>query len=77
MFLWNICFKPDAWSAGAWHPDRESGQGLVAGALAEAVSGIYAGWASVGDSKAVYPQVMSIGWNPFYKNEVCVAGPTL
>ncbi len=32
--------------------------------LAEAVSGIYAGWASVGDSPTVYKTVMSIGWVP-------------
>ena len=40
------------------------------GALAQAVSGIYLGWASVGDSPEVYMMVMSIGWNPFYNNEV-------
>lgn len=27
------------------------------------------GWASIGDSDVVYKMVMSIGWNPFYKNE--------
>jgi FAD synthase len=31
------------------------------------------GWASVGSSAAVYPQVMSIGFNPHYNNKVrCV-----
>lgn len=28
------------------------------------------GWASVGRSAAVYPQVMSIGFNPHYNNKV-------
>ena len=32
-------------------------------------TGIYFGWASVGTDAAVYPMVMSFGWNPFYKNE--------
>lgn len=36
--------------------------------LPEAIStGIYFGWASV-DHGPVYKMVMSIGWNPFYKN---------
>ncbi|KAJ2823146.1 riboflavin kinase, partial [Coemansia sp. 'formosensis'] len=30
--------------------------------------GVYYGWAQVGDGE-VYPMVMSLGWNPFYKNE--------
>ena len=37
--------------------------------LGEAVSGIYAGWASVGADPAAHPMVMSIGWNPYFKNE--------
>ncbi|KAJ3354860.1 riboflavin kinase [Allomyces javanicus] len=32
-------------------------------------SGIYYGWASVGNDATVYPMVMSVGWNPFFKNE--------
>ena len=32
-------------------------------------TGIYYGWASVGECKDVYPMVMSYGWNPYYKNE--------
>lgn len=31
-------------------------------------NGIYFGWAQV-DFSSVYPMVMSLGWNPFYKNE--------
>jgi FAD synthase len=38
--------------------------------LAEAVTGIYAGWASVGPSAAVYPMVMSVGFNPHFANKV-------
>ncbi|KAI8329008.1 hypothetical protein BC941DRAFT_443984 [Chlamydoabsidia padenii] len=32
--------------------------------------GVYYGWAQVGEVKStVYPMVMSLGWNPYYKNE--------
>ncbi|XP_048581109.1 riboflavin kinase isoform X2 [Nematostella vectensis] len=31
-------------------------------------TGIYCGWASV-DNGPVYKMVMSVGWNPYYKNE--------
>ncbi|KAK9917563.1 hypothetical protein WJX75_005816 [Coccomyxa subellipsoidea] len=53
--------------------DSESLQG----ALAEAVSGVYCGWASIGNSSAVYKTAMSIGWNPFYKNKQKTAEPWL
>lgn len=33
----------------------------LASALSQAVTGIYAGWASVGDSAETYKMVMSIG----------------
>ncbi|KAJ3202540.1 riboflavin kinase [Entophlyctis luteolus] len=32
-------------------------------------SGILYGWASVGTNATVHPMVMSLGWNPFFKNE--------
>ncbi|CAG8587444.1 1947_t:CDS:2 [Cetraspora pellucida] len=39
-------------------------------ALCEDVeTGIYFGWAQVGNDLSVYPMVMSLGWNPYYKNE--------
>lgn len=31
--------------------------------------GVYSGFAKVEDDDAVYKMVMSVGWNPFYKNE--------
>lgn len=32
--------------------------------------GVYYGWAQIGDKGSqVYPMVMSLGWNPYYKNE--------
>ncbi|KAL5107122.1 Riboflavin kinase [Taenia crassiceps] len=31
-------------------------------------TGVYVGWAQVSDGN-VYKMVMSLGWNPFYKNE--------
>ncbi|WIA22630.1 hypothetical protein OEZ86_009609 [Tetradesmus obliquus] len=43
--------------------------------IAEAVTGIYCGWASIGDSSEVYKMVMSIGWNPFYNNTEKTAEP--
>ncbi|KAL3155731.1 hypothetical protein ABBQ32_012751 [Trebouxia sp. C0010 RCD-2024] len=47
------------------------------GALAEAVTGIYLGWASIGASKQVYKMVMSIGFNPYYNNRQKTAEPWL
>ena len=50
--------------------------GLSVGGNEDVASGVYYGWAGLspspatGDSPAVYPMVMSIGWNPFYKNTV-------
>ncbi|GLC66519.1 hypothetical protein PLESTF_000439300 [Pleodorina starrii] len=41
----------------------------VAAALAEAVTGIYAGWARLGSSPEVHKTVLSIGWNPFFANK--------
>ncbi|RUS28642.1 hypothetical protein BC938DRAFT_481642 [Jimgerdemannia flammicorona] len=31
--------------------------------------GVYYGWAQIGNDPTVYPMVMSLGWNPYYKNE--------
>ncbi|KAK9796262.1 hypothetical protein WJX73_007319 [Symbiochloris irregularis] len=46
-------------------------------ALSETTTGIYCGWASIGASSAVYQMAMSVGWNPFYKNEKKTAEPWL
>jgi riboflavin kinase len=36
----------------------------------ECDTGVYYGWAQVGEvGSVVYPMVMSLGWNPYYKNE--------
>mmetsp|Transcript_30941 Transcript_30941/g.79450 ORF Transcript_30941/g.79450 Transcript_30941/m.79450 type:complete len:384 (+) Transcript_30941:264-1415(+) len=43
--------------------------------LSGAVSGIYCGFASLGDSPEVYKMVMSIGWNPYFKNTHRTAEP--
>eukprot|EP01025_Chloroclados_australasicus_P018339 TRINITY_DN19560_c0_g1_i2.p3 TRINITY_DN19560_c0_g1~~TRINITY_DN19560_c0_g1_i2.p3 ORF type:complete len:255 (+),score=38.00 TRINITY_DN19560_c0_g1_i2:448-1212(+) len=45
--------------------DRES----VQQQLNVAVTGIYYGWASVGQFGQVYKMVMSVGWNPFFQNQ--------
>lgn len=50
---------------------------MLQGALAEAVTGIYQGWASIGASKQVYKMVMSIGFNPYYNNTEKTAEPWL
>lgn len=50
---------------------------VMQGALAEAVTGIYLGWASVGASLQVYKMVMSIGFNPYYNNTDKTAEPWL
>ncbi|PNH06925.1 Riboflavin kinase, partial [Tetrabaena socialis] len=42
---------------------------VVAAALSEAVTGIYAGWARVGARPEVHKTVLSIGWNPFFGNK--------
>ncbi|KAM0699228.1 hypothetical protein Q7P36_001275 [Cladosporium allicinum] len=50
--------------------------GLTVGGHDDVASGVYYGWAGLspspatGDKPAVFPMVMSIGWNPFYKNSV-------
>ncbi|THY93676.1 riboflavin kinase [Aureobasidium pullulans] len=44
--------------------------GLTVGGHQDIESGVYYGYASLSSTKKVYPQVMSIGWNPFYKNSV-------
>ncbi|KAI3658330.1 hypothetical protein MP638_007304 [Amoeboaphelidium occidentale] len=44
----------------------------IADNLSEEIgTGIYFGWASISgfSPNGVYPMVMSVGWNPFYKNE--------
>lgn len=37
-------------------------------AFPDSETGIYAGWAQISSSPEVYKMVMSVGWNPFYKN---------
>lgn len=32
-------------------------------------TGIYFGWCSISSSDERFPMVMSLGWNPYYKNE--------
>ncbi|KAI9818935.1 MAG: riboflavin kinase [Pycnora praestabilis] len=50
--------------------------GLSVGGHKDVESGVYYGWAGLGGKEEfgkqgkVYPMVMSIGWNPFYKNTV-------
>lgn len=42
----------------------------LAGSLADAVTGIFAGWARVGDDPTVYKTALSVGYNPHYGNTV-------
>lgn len=33
-------------------------------------TGVYYGWTQIGElTSQVYPMVMSLGWNPYFKNE--------
>lgn len=45
--------------------------GIYAGteSLAVFLDPFLSGWASVGPDQTIYKMVMSIGWNPFYKNK--------
>src|ERR1700759_533119 len=50
-------------------------EGLEIGGNSDLESGVYYGWAGLDvsgskEGQLVYPMVMSIGWNPFYKNTV-------
>jgi FAD synthase len=49
----------------------------IGSALADAVTGIYYGWASVGASARVHMMVMSVGYNPFYGNTAKTCEPWL
>ena len=51
-------------------PTANLDRSCLHGQLAQAVTGIYGGWAAIGYSPAVYPMVMSVGFNPFYGNKV-------
>ncbi|KAG9567827.1 riboflavin kinase, partial [Aureobasidium melanogenum] len=44
--------------------------GLTVGGHDDIESGVYYGYCSLSSTSRIYPQVMSIGWNPFYKNTV-------
>ena len=50
---------------------------VMQAALTETTTGIYCGWASVSTLPGVYKMCMSVGWNPFYKNEKKTAEPWL
>lgn len=46
----------------------------LAGSLADAVTGIFAGWAMVGDDPMVYKTALSVGYNPHFGNTVWGCG---
>mmetsp|Transcript_12713 Transcript_12713/g.38329 ORF Transcript_12713/g.38329 Transcript_12713/m.38329 type:complete len:383 (+) Transcript_12713:77-1225(+) len=58
-------------------PTANLDRACLHGQLAQAVTGIYGGWAAFGPSPAVYPMVMSVGFNPFYGNEEKTCEPWL
>jgi len=45
--------------------------------LGEATSGVFGGWAGVGDRDEVYMMVMSVGWNPQFENTERTVEPWL
>lgn len=70
------CHRPRRFVSGGSAP-QELGiptanldRSCLHGQLAQAVTGIYGGWAAIGHSSTVYPMVMSVGFNPFYGNKV-------
>lgn len=70
------CHRPRRFLSGGSEP-QELGiptanldRSCLHGQLAQAVTGIYGGWAAIGHSSTVYPMVMSVGFNPFYGNKV-------
>lgn len=58
-------------------PTANLSEASIGSALGAAVTGIYYGWASVGSDAAAYQMVMSVGFNPFYKNSVKTCEPWL
>ena len=42
---------------------------IVSELPADFATGIYYGWAKLDDKGPIHKMVVSIGWNPFYKNE--------
>jgi riboflavin kinase len=49
-------------------PTANLSEKRIENTLSVAVTGIYFGWASVGESPLVHQMVMSVGYNPFYGN---------
>ena len=43
----------------------------------DCATGIFAGWAKLAKSKEIHKMVMSVGWNPFYKNTKKTVEPHL
>jgi FAD synthase len=58
-------------------PTANLSEESIGAALGAAVTGIYYGWASLGTSASVHQMVMSVGFNPFYKNSVKTCEPWL
>ncbi|KAJ1946652.1 riboflavin kinase [Linderina macrospora] len=50
-------------------PTANLPESVVESALSEIPIGVYYGWAQVSGDSTVRPMVMSLGWNPYFKNE--------
>jgi len=51
-------------------PTANLSDDAIAAICSELKTGVYYGWVQLGElASQVYPMVMSIGWNPYYKNE--------
>ena len=72
FFFFPLIFSPSYIPFPANFPES-----VVENLPADIGTGIYYGWASLGNGD-VYKMVMSIGWNPFYKNtkKSMVSSPT-
>lgn len=51
-------------------PTANLAESAIPKLLEHAESGIYYGFARIEDDSHVYDMVMSVGWNPYYKNTV-------
>ncbi|KAJ1978664.1 riboflavin kinase [Dimargaris verticillata] len=50
-------------------PTANLPEDVVQAACSNLQTGVYFGWAQVGTETEVHGMVMSLGWNPYYKNE--------
>ncbi|KAJ2776305.1 riboflavin kinase [Coemansia interrupta] len=50
-------------------PTANLAEDAVERTLRDLPVGVYLGWAQISGQRAVWPMVMSLGWNPYFQNE--------